>query len=153
MSVICSTNKSLMELISICLSIGQKFHSTQLFNLIPTLNPTTVPTTIIIIGELIKATYMLPFTKIFSSLMLYSSTIIHKRILFNMLSPNKQSTKPFTYDTIPVPKLGIEYFSNILIPSVEDLLKSGANINGFVDDKCPTQIMTPAHLSPSFIFK
>ena len=70
-----------------------------------------------------------------------------------MLSPNDQSIKPKTYDTILAPKLGLEDFKKIIIPLVENLLNSGVKIGRIVGDNCPTQIFTLAHWSSSSIFK
>ena len=113
MSTTSSTNKAMMELITSCIFIGQKFHNVPMFNLVPKINPTTVSNAILKIGEYIKIEELQPFNKVFSTLMLDASTMVHKKILCIMLSPNDQSTKPTTYDSILAPKLGVEDFKAI----------------------------------------
>ena len=153
MSISSSTNKAMMELITSCISIGQKFQNVPLLNLVPTINPITVSSTILKIGEHLKIEELQPFLKIFTTLMIDASTLVHKRILCIMLSANDQSCKPKTLDSIHAPKLGVEEYRNIMIPVIENLLKMGVKIGGIVGDNCPTQVLAFAHWSPSSIFK
>ena len=152
-SINASQNKAIQEFMCTCITAGQHLPNEKASNLVPSITRTKVTQEIIKEGELLKREALLPFTKMFVSMMVDATTLVHKRLLCIMLSPNNKSIDPIVYDTVPSPRLRIIDFHDIVLSTIEELAHSGIKIGAIVGDNCPTQVLALAHWSPSCIFK
>ena len=152
MSVNSVANDSIRELVFTCIHIGSMFSTVKAQDLTPEFTRAKTTNFIRSQGDLIQKECLLPFTKTFSTLMLDASTLVHKRILAIMLSANDNSTKPSLYDSVYSPKLRVVDFAEILIPMMEEMVRSGVKLGAIVGDNCPTQVLALAHWSPSKVY-